>query len=297
MSTQINITNKLSTTEFYNEYHGHKIIHLKTLLNCLKYLNPQKNYIYLAGDSSLDNKHWLTDNFQTATNSYEFILNPPQMKPDVAYHINTLLTETNYCCINAAIEESTIASRDNGLLPQDKFIKDNITNDDILVVSIGGNDIALKPSMATMYNMGVMMTMNDIKSIKKGPDVAWGMTHFITMFKDGVRNYILKVIGDKRPKKIIICMIYYPDEQSTGSWADTSLGYLGYNTDPKKLQAVIRQIFIHATSKIEIEGSQVIPFPMFKLLNGKFTEDYVQRAEPSNLGGYKLALGIVNCCL
>ena len=88
-------------------------------------------------------------------------------------------------------------------------------------------------------------------------------------------------------------MIYYPDEKMTGSWADRTLGFLGYNTNPEKLQAAIHQIFLHATSKIKIEGTKVIPFAMYSILNGKITDDYVQRVEPSGQGGYKLAKSVL----
>lgn len=295
MSTEI--TNKINYYEFYGEYHGHKVLHLKMLLNGLKHINPHKNYIYLAGDSSLDNKYWLpTYQIKKAINGYQHILSPPDMKQDISYNLNKILENSKYCVINAAIEESTIAKRVNGLLPQDKFINEHIQNDDILIVSVGGNDIALSPSIPTMWNMGVMMYMNDIQTINKGPNATWGMQYFTNMFQNGVKEYVLKVIGNKRPKKIIICMIYYPDEQMTGSWADKTLGYLGYNTDPKKLQAAIKQIFHHATSRIKIPGSQVVPFPMYEILNGKCTGDYIQRVEPSSQGGEKLAQGFAQYC-
>lgn len=290
--------NTIKSYDFYGEYHGHKTSHLKTVLTCMNFLNSQRNYIYLAGDSSLDNKYWLpNDELLPATNDYQYILHPPLMKPDIAYHMNKLLNGTKYCAINTAVEESTIASRYNNLLDQDKFIKQNITNNDILIVSIGGNDIALSPSINTMFNMGMMMYMNNIETINKGPSVAWGMNYFIDIFKNKSKDYILKLIGDKRPKKIIVCMIYYPDQKMTGGWADRTLNGLGYNTDPKKLQAAINQIFIHGTSNIKINGSKVIPFPMHKILNGKNTDDYIQRVEPSSQGGFKLAQGFVKCCL
>ncbi len=117
------------------------------------------------------------------------------------------------------------------------------------------------------------------------------------MFRDQIKEYIMKLIGNKRPHKIIVCMIYYPDEKSTGSWADRVLGYLGYNEDPVKLQAVIEQLFIHATKDIIIPNCQVIPFAMYKILNGKNTSDYVQRVEPSEAGGKKLSRAFVKCCL
>lgn len=241
----------------------------------------------MAGDSSLDNKYWIKNDFMGAENGYECILNPPLMLPDICYHLNDNLS--NYYTINTAIEASTLMDRQNGLLPQDKIIQEYITNNDVLIVSIGGNDIALKPSVKTIYNMLMMTYMNSTDMIKQGPGSAWGMNYFIKMFKDDVEKYILKLIGNKKPKKIIVCMIYYPDQTETGSWADRTLGALNYNTNPEKLQAAIKQIFIHATNKIEIPGCNVVPFPMFTVLDGKDTYDYSARVEPSSQGGRKLA--------
>ena len=53
-----------------------------------------------------------------------------------------------------------------------------------------------------------------------------------------------------------------------------------YDSNPAKLQLCIRKIFEFATSKIEIEGTTVVPVPMFKYLDGKNTRDYVQRVDP-----------------
>ena len=63
---------------------------------------------------------------------------------------------------------------------------------------------------------------------------------------------------------------------------------LGYDKDPTKLQLLIRKIFEDATCKIEIEGTTVVPFPLFKVLDGKDTNDYAQRVEPSVQGGSKI---------
>ena len=46
----------------------------------------------------------------------------------------------------------------------------------------------------------------------------------------------------------MVCMIYYPDENPTPSWAGPALGALGYNTNPQKLQLLIRRAFVEATS-------------------------------------------------
>lgn len=286
---------KINSYNFYNEYRGHKISHLNTLLHGLKQIGI-KNYIYLAGDSSLDNKFWLFGKKEYAVNGYEYILDPPDMKPDISYYMNALLTDSNYCVINTAIEESTLTCRDDSLLPQDVFIQKNITDEDILIVSVGGNDIALHPSMTTLWNMALMMYCNTRETIKKGPASAWGMKHFINLFKTDIEKYIKRLIGDRRPHKIIVCMIYYPDEQS-GGWADRTLGLLGYDNNPEKLQTAIRTIFKYATSQIIIDGCQVIPCPMYKILDGKNPLDYIQRVEPSTTGGEKLAKEFVRLCL
>ena len=84
-------------------------------------------------------------------------------------------------------------------------------------------------------------------------------------------------------------MIYFLDEKTEPGWAGAALGAMGYNRNPQKLQAFIRKAFYEATSTIQIPGTQVIPVPLFHALDGKITEDYVQRVEPSPSGGHKLA--------
>ena len=42
-------------------------------------------------------------------------------------------------------------------------------------------------------------------------------------------------------------------------------------------------------SKIRIDGCEVIPVPLFNVLDGKRSEDYIARVEPSSSGGKKMA--------
>jgi len=84
-------------------------------------------------------------------------------------------------------------------------------------------------------------------------------------------------------------MIYYPDENHVPSWANTALGALGYNSNPEKVQCMIRKVFSEATSRIRIEGTQVIPVPLYNVLDGRNSVDYVARVEPSSSGGKKMA--------
>jgi hypothetical protein len=63
-----------------------------------------------------------------------------------------------------------------------------------------------------------------------------------------VEKYIEKLTSKTRPKKILVCMIYYLDENPTPSWAGAALGALGYNSNPHRIQLLIRKIFEAATS-------------------------------------------------
>jgi len=45
--------------------------------------------------------------------------------------------------INTAGEATTVNERTFRLRPQDKFLRDNIRESDVLVASVGGNDVAM----------------------------------------------------------------------------------------------------------------------------------------------------------
>lgn len=282
--------NKISSFSYYSNYYGHKTDHLKLLIPFLR--KRSKGLIFLAGDSSNDNKHWIRyEQMVDSVNGYEHILDPPKSYSDITYHLNKCLEEKRikYCAVNCAVEEASLGEKKYKLTSQDRIIQENISENDILIVSIGGNDIALKPSLSTIWNIIKMLYLNETSVIKNYPSSVWGLPYFIDMFGASTEDYILKLINGKKPKKIIINMIYYPDERKTGSWADRVLGYLGYNDDPIKLQTAIKTIFEQATSKINIDNIEVIPFASFKILDGKTSSDYVQRVEPSSEGGKKIA--------
>lgn len=63
----------------------------------------------------------------------------------------------NAVCINCAVEESTVSERPGArIMPHDEFVRDHIKSSDVLVLSIGGNDIALRPSPLTICNMAAL---------------------------------------------------------------------------------------------------------------------------------------------
>eukprot|EP00970_Alexandrium_tamarense_P016315 scaffold6342_cov206-Alexandrium_tamarense.AAC.53 len=103
------------------------------------------------------------------------------------------------------------------------------------------------------------------------------------------QHYINAITAKTKPKKILVCMIYYPDESNTPSWANGALGALGYNNNPVKVQLLIRKFFEEATCRIKVPGSEVIPIPLFHPLDGTNSSDYVARVEPSATGGRKMA--------
>eukprot|EP00928_Gymnodinium_smaydae_P042206 TRINITY_DN2844_c0_g5_i1.p1 TRINITY_DN2844_c0_g5~~TRINITY_DN2844_c0_g5_i1.p1 ORF type:complete len:416 (-),score=29.15 TRINITY_DN2844_c0_g5_i1:256-1503(-) len=299
---------EIDASEFYLEYHGHRPDHLFHLVRSLR----QQGFgelVWLAGDSTLDNKYWLfpgerlnlsskhSDYTAAAINGYERVLVPPRMVKDVSYHLNKQLmtklasdtaSSRRIAVVNTSYEEGTLSDRaGDALLPQDAFIRSHIRPQDTLVVSVGGNDVALKPSVKTALSALAMSRLSSLESVEAGR--AAGQGHFYALFHTKTKQYIEKLIAKTKPKRVIVCTLYFLDEAKTGSWADRVLGHLGYNDDPARLQAAIRHVFETATSTIEIEGVEVIPVPLFEALDGKSTSDYVSRVEPSVLGGEKMA--------
>ena len=275
---------------FYGNYHGHSVRDLSSILKHLR--EKALSVIYLAGDSSLDNKHWLiTDKSHlsvAAPQQYRDLLLPPRSVQDVAYWLNASSSSlpTSFGALNAAVEESTLADRARGLLPQDVLIRDTITERDVLIISVGGNDIALRPSIWTVVNMGLLL-VTPRWMIANG--FAPGLQHFINMFRYDVATYIHQLTAKRKPKQILVCMIYYPDVNCIDSWANRTLSMLGYDADPSKLQLIIQKIYQQATSKFCLTDPTITPVPLFEVLDCQDSCDYVQRVEPSAQGGRKMA--------
>ena len=179
---------------FYNNYHGHNIRDLTIIYRTIRDLYPDKKFVYLVGDSTFDNKYWINDNKWEAINGYEKVLNNPFMKGDVCYNLNKILAvDKNYFCLNCAVEESTLDDRKSKLLAQDKFVRKYIRSNDILIVSIGGNDIVLKPKFQTIINLISLIYLNSNNKIMDDPRKVKGMMYFINLFKNEVKN-ILKIL-------------------------------------------------------------------------------------------------------
>ncbi|KAA8497701.1 hypothetical protein FVE85_5286 [Porphyridium purpureum] len=281
---------KVPPGDFYGEYHGHTVRHLDAIYRAVG--GERRPTIWLAGDSSLDNKYWLNSRDRVpACNGYEQVLE--YQMPDVCYYLNKALAD-EFVCVNTAVEESRLVERRGSTMwEQDDFIRDHIKRDDVLVVSVGGNDVALKPSISTAWNMFKLVFFNSEERLLKDPARAWGMRHFVRMFKDDTANYIAKLIAKTKPRLVVACMIYFPDENRVQSWANAALKVLRYDSKPELLQAGIRAIWDQATTQIgSVDSVPVVGCALFESLDGKWTQDYVARVEPSKEGGAKMAEGI-----
>lgn len=299
MTNRRTIFGSMKEEPFYKQYHGHNIRDLQKIFDEFK----NKPKIWLLGDSSMDNKFFLNDYVKPLDKfkNIDFMSNP---KPDIAHHLNSITDE--YVTINCAVEESTIYIRNDSrlLLEQDSFAAHNLGVNDIMIISIGGNDIAFAQTPETLFNMFLLNYCNSLSTIQNEHDKVstlkiWGLDHFIWMFRDCIRKYIENLLRHTqsiniKPRFIMVNMIYYPDVKSGNGWAEWPLKLLGYNKNPAKLQAIIRLIFKRAISDIELNGIRVIPFPMFAIMDGKDTTDYVERVEPSASGGLKLAKALYN---
>jgi hypothetical protein len=188
--------------KFYDEYYGHTIDDLEALLQRLP---NGRGVIYLVGDSTMDNKYWLKPALENACNGYERCLEPARSKPDCAYWVNRECKDRgmgdSFCCINAAIEESTLGLRDDGkLLPQDAFVQQHLTEKDVIVVSIGGNDIALRPNVWTVASM-LSLLATPTWLIERG--FAPGLSHFVNLFGNATTRYLETLTSQTKPRLVV----------------------------------------------------------------------------------------------
>jgi hypothetical protein len=286
-------SHKINCSHFYFEWEGHPIDDLVRFRETTLAERGDKPIIYLAGDSSLDNKYWLRKSVEDVNVQvppiYEQTLDKPRPKPDVAFWMNHLLGD-RATCINTAVEASMLRDRDTSLLPHDEFIRDNIRPQDILIVSVGANDVALKPLPSTMWHMTQLAWFTPRFLLENG--WAWSLRYFKHLFGTKIEDYITRMTATTKPRAVIVCMIYYPLEAQykQQSWADVQLKALGYNTFPGRLQTTIRSMYKIATKKIRVDGTEIVPCALHEVLDGQTAGDYTARVEPNHEGGRKMAM-------
>jgi len=285
---------KISSQAFYNQYFGHPS-HLlsKVVTHFNKYENNR--IVYLAGDSTLDNKFWIKGSYP-AINGYEEVLSPSSCKGDFAYYLNNELIYNDlnhYKVVNCAREASSFTDKEYSLCEQDIIIRENIKANDVLIVSIGGNDLALVPSISLLSNFIIANYFNRASTLENNPEKAWGLSDVVKTFRVGITKYIKKLIRKTKPSKVIICMVYYPDTNFVSSWCGPFLTLSGYSFNPSRIQAIIKHIYNEAICNIKLKGVETLYFPMFEHLDANDTTNYVGRVEPSELGTEKLSKELV----
>ena len=181
----------------------------------------------------MDNKFWFDDT-APALNGYEKLLDPPISRQDISFWINYELMRrglNNATAINAAVEESTVGMRACcQLLQQDYFIRDNISQNDVLIVSVGGNDIALRPNPCTILHMITLMKCcptSCLESLATGcflpcDDYCCGCTtgclsdflacpagygYFLHLFGARIQSFVDRLTSKQRPRVILVCMV------------------------------------------------------------------------------------------
>jgi len=246
---EIGESEPLYASEYYSAYYGHAISYLETVNKRLRHRGGKANIVWLAGDSTMDNKYWIDESLPAA-NGYERIFDPAgdsMCKPDVAYWVNHELmakNASNWACINCAREEHTLSK---GLNPQDHFLQENIQANDVLVCCIGGNDIALAPSATTVAKMLWVTNFANRENIANG--TAAGLGHFFDLFGAQTQSYIQQLVSRTRPRCVVVCMLYYLDETpDETAWANNVLQLLGYNRDPTVLQSLIQACYAPLTN-------------------------------------------------
>ena len=295
---------KVNTQDYYKEWSGHTIKYLALVHRQLVAQN-KKRFVWLAGDSSLDNKRWLFSHeggelpsryqipakqLVKAVNGYEQILSPsPAMSmPDVCHWINFELAGTGKgeatAAIMTSVEESLLRARKDGLLNQDEFIRDNMGQDDILIVSVGGNDVALSPTDEVRR----LMTSLGMRAIKGQFPTLAELQPLVDLLKTDLEAYIVKLTKKHKPALVLVCAIYFPCEVQGPSWAQKF--FLAYDQSPAFFQQLIRTLFQEATKKVRVPGCKsVVPVPLFEVLDPKYATQYIQRVEPSSEGGHLMA--------
>ncbi len=276
----------IQSTLFYASYKGHPLADLEVLHRHFRGIG--RRIVWLVGDSSLDNKHWLftDDKFvndltnpaytAAAVNGYQDVLLPPRSVKDVCYAMNTLLDGTEYVCINAAVEEACLADSPNA---HDTFVAQHMGADDVLICSIGCNDIALKPSASTLAALAVGNYLVPRSLVDWA--ARWApLNPLYDLFYTQTKAYVERF----RAAHVLVCTIYFPCETGRG-WANQLLTRL----DTDKMRDAIRACHQHYHAAL----GTTTAVALYDALDPTDPDDYKCRVEPSVQGGAKMAALLV----
>ena len=285
-----------SSRAYFANYFGHKLPLLATTVRHLRAQRDDNRIVFFVGDSSLDAKHWLfpdPDDKELGPHSlparrgYEKSLLPPVVAvPDACHWFNARSEErkSRFVAVNTAVEASTLKDRTGGgrSLGQDLLVRDSLREQDAIVVSVGGNDIALRPSLSTMAAVAWLALAAGDDAVRTGTAAGYGRLR--QMFSHDLTAYLQMLTSKTKPSKIILCCIYYPCESGQG-WADPLLNLLGYRAENeakcRRVQQLLDTVFRDFISTIKLDGVEIIPVALGRVLNASNPAHYENRVEPS----------------
>jgi len=93
--------------------------------------------------------------------------------------------------MNDTVEATTLNERTFALRSQDRFLRDNIAEDDVLIVSIGGNDIALLPLPCTIVSMAGLVCLPS------------------SLVRNGFRCCVVPVRASDRARLVHFCLVTF----------------------------------------------------------------------------------------
>ena len=82
-------------------------------------------------------------------------------------------------------------------MPQDQFVADYVTEDDILIVSCGGNDIALAPGFLTIVNILWALFASSLGA-QRQDGYAPGLGHFVHLFGKQTEDFIKEILDQRQ---------------------------------------------------------------------------------------------------
>lgn len=287
----------VDAASFYRNYYGHVPEHLRVAYASLRTQSGERPLVFLTGDSSLDNKSYVLDCAALpAVGGWERILTPPRALPDVAAWLSRALDAAGlpHGVLNCAVEEATAADLAAApLVGAPAAVSRAITRTDVVVLSAGGNDVVLRPTLATVSALAAVLSCGSDAAIDRGD--ALGFATLRSIFCDKMQAVVDKLCAHAAPAAIVILFPYFPQVFSNTAapgWADTQLGLMGYNANPERLQRMMRAMFRHATRAIRApsESTRIRHVPLFDVLDASAeSKDYISRVEPSGGGGEKIA--------
>jgi len=297
LSSDLGQQEKVPLYHFYASPQGHRREDLQTVYDGLKAAGCKK-FAWLAGDSTLDNKEqfFQPDTRYDAVNGYQDVLLPAKMHPDVNYLLNERLflaqngtdAQNRICAINTARAGSTLGTRiegGGGLYEQDEFLRDHVSEGDVVIVSVGGNDLL----QAWQLLLSFFNDYNTAESISMlTPEASPKVKQFVDWFNHGTAQYLNKLREKGKPTSVIVCSPYYYTE--TPAFAQKNfLMMLALSAVPApNLQAFLRLISKFGTSQIQLDGAHVEHIAMYETINGKIPTDYSDGIHLSEQGGRKM---------